>query len=442
MRVFRNSAVEDVMRKRSKYTEEQFDLARTHVKGGLSVEKACEKAEITVAAYYRRSTKSIASTPEKSNAFGIDLDNGPFAFRTLEQWEKKLRIPARTLLHHAAQGRLAVFVQRPFQPVRYFIVRTDTAASPLEEASLVPLCNDELAGFVPSTDQLEVLIRDGVIKVDAFETAICRNLYWDPCRGLHPGAPWSTVRPAGWLITAYAHEELCYLLDDHNSTTPLLLPIAGTLPDPVAFYVLPDHICIRDRDIESFLRTLASYSFISDLFLNMKFTSDLPTYLSAKLIEMIEVSKTLWKETKENKAVDFSRTRGAVLNYLGEAFRELSEDQDHRNLVEFAARLCDPILDPKSNYRNSRAPTRLLSLVTAAKLYWSPTYIRAELPGTHPAKPEIESFLRHDFDELNAASIAATLIRPEHMKRGRPIPMAPFFKPVSTPKVPRPDKIS
>lgn len=436
MRVFCNSAAEDVMRKRSKYTEEQLELARTHVKAGLSVEKACEKADITVAAYYRRSTKSIASTPEKSNAFGIDLDNGPFAFRTLEQWEKKLRIPARTLLHHATQGRLAVFVQRPFQPVRYFIVRTDPTASPLEEASLVPLSNDELAGFVPSTDQLEVLIRDGVIKVDAFENAICRNLYWDPCRGLHPGAPWSTVRPVGWLIRAYAHGELCYLLDDHNSTTPLLLPTDGTLPDPVTFYVRPDQICIRDRDITSFLSALASYSFISDLFLNMEFTSDPPTYLSAKLIKMIEVSKSLWKEPEKNEVVDFNRTRGAVLSHLGAAFRELSEDKDHRNLVKFAANICDPTVDPSSNYRNSRVPTKLLTLLTAAKLYWSPTYVRAELPGTHPAKPEMEYFLRRDFDELNDASGAATLIRPECSKRGRPIPMAPFFKPCLDPQGP------
>src|SRR5690242_12777115 len=65
-------------------------------------------------------------------ALNVEFRHGPRELRSLQEWEQRLFIPARTLLHHASQGKLKLFVRPPFMAaVEYALFRVDEAAGPL-----------------------------------------------------------------------------------------------------------------------------------------------------------------------------------------------------------------------------------------------------------------------------------------------------------------------
>ena len=363
-------------------------------------------------------------------------------FRSLQEWEQRLSIPARTLLHHASQGRLNLFVRPPAMAVEYALFRADEAASPLTQGPFIRLPKDELVGFIPDATILSAMICGQPADIESFNTVICDNLSWDGIRGLFPSTYGHTFQPFGWRIGIFRP------LEAHESPNETAAPdlshaeIDGRCVTRCSFAIRPDHVCIRDVDVRTFLDSLQSHDFISDLHKSGAFTEEFPAYISGKLKEIIEANQVLWSKWEGLGADVRDRKRAASVEYLSTDFRSLCKKGTSPDaLVKFAADVCDPSTVPESRRIGSSATPDMLALVTAAKLFWSPVYIDSGRPETHPAREEAMAFLRFmGMTATNAASDGVTIIRPEQAIAGKFGEQPPFFRPLPTRRLGRPTR--
>lgn len=356
----------------------------------------------------------------------LEIRYGPRECRSLKGWEQRLSIPARSLLHHASQGRLDVFISPPLRQVQYALLRVTEDARPLTEGPLIWLSKDELLGFVPDSSTLAALLDGLPIEVDSFDTVICNNLSWDSNRGLVPSTHGHRFRPIGWRAGAFL------ILDSGESGAEQAtdLPLSdGYIVRLDRFIVRPDDIYIRDADVKTFITSLKSYDFISDLFHNGAFTEEMPSYISGKLKEIIEANHVFWREHEGLGVEVRARKRAGTLEYLNDEFLSLCDKKTKpESLVQFAAAVCDPTYVAESKKLGYSATPQLLALLTAAKLFWSPISVQNDKPETHPSREEVVWLLRFmGLTETNAASYGATIIRPETAVAGKVGTRPPLF---------------
>lgn len=357
----------------------------------------------------------------------VEIRPGSRELRPLQDWEKRLSIPARTLLHHASEEKLKLFVRPPPTEFAYAIFRVHESASPLTKGPLIPVSKSELVGFVPDAATLAAFISGQPVEVESFDTLICNNLSWDSFRGLIPNTVGHTFQPTGWKAGAFGIAE-SPAEETHESD---ILPGQADCYDVTQrkFAVRPDHVCIRDADVRVFLSSMLSYSFISDLHTDGAFSEELPSYISGKLKEVIEANRALWR-TREGGLEDRHRTRAATRKYLSEDFGSLcKKGSSKKGLLELAVTVCDPSM-PGSNVPGTSATREMLALATAAKLFWSPAYVELGTPWTHPAREEVTKFLQFmGMTTTNMASTGATLIRPETASGNASSERPPLFRP-------------
>lgn len=360
----------------------------------------------------------------------IEFRQGAREQRSLREWEQRLSIPARSLLHHASQGRLKLFVQPPPKAVEYALFRVDEDASPLTQGPLIRLPKGELVGFVPDARTLEALLSSNPVEIESFDTVICNNLSWDCFRGLFPSTSGHTFRPVGWRAGVFRILDGCGASDEANAAD--LLSIDGRSVIQDSFVVRPDHVCIRDADTKRFLVSLTSYSFISDLFDCGTFKEELPPYISGKLKEMIEANQVLWRKHEGLGSDERVRKRAFTVEYLNDKFRSFcKKGTNPDSLVKFAADACDPSSLANSRKLESSVTPDMLALVTAAKLFWSPINVQNDKPETHPTRDEIVAFLQFmGLTGTNAASHGVTIIRPEKAAAGKVGERPPLFSPL------------
>lgn len=348
-------------------------------------------------------------------AFDSKFALAPLEARSLAEWEKQLPIPARTLLHHASQGDLDLYIRRPLRAPEWALTRLHAEAAPLSAGEYVWFPKDEIVGFVPETSTLFTLIAGQRVELDSFTTVISRNLGWDKARGLILATVGHVFQPTGWEIRAFglgetsAASELAELRD---------ILVTGTFDERVQrlrFNIQPNDISISQAEILAFIARLQSYEFISDLYSNGKVVEALPTYVSGKLSEVIEANHVIWRNFENLSLEERERKRKATLDYLNEDFRSLCKKGSSADgLAKFAAEACDPTLVANVDKCGSHVTPNILAMLTAAKLFWSPNYVDHEAPDTHPARAQVEALLRFmGIKTTNASSSAATIVRPE-----------------------------
>ena len=349
-------------------------------------------------------------------AFDYKFDLAPQDTRSLPEWEKKLQIPALTLLHHASQGHINTYVRRPLRVLEWALVRTDSAAAPLHVADYIWFPKSEILGFVPEPTLLTSLISEESVKVDSFSAVRSQNLTWDPVRGLVTTTRANTFRAPGWKLCAFTLGNVSDPQDFADLQDALKLGRTDDRLQQVVFDVRIKDLSIFQADLQAFIANLKSYDFISDLYKDGKLTEEPPTYVSKKLSEMMAANSIYWRDSHSLSAIEIDRRRQATRDYLDEYFRiHCSAKSKPDTLVELAMQFCDPTLGSKKRRIGPYTTTDVLALLTAAKLFWSPPHVTGT-PKKYPTDKEVRPFLRFmGMKTTNAAAHGETLIRPEKL---------------------------
>jgi hypothetical protein len=337
----------------------------------------------------------------------IRFSQSSYEFRSLVQWAKELSIPVRTLLHHSSQGHLRLFALPP-READYFSVHADFIGSttpPAAHAQPISMSAHGVLGLVLANEDIFHLAAGRRVEQPLFSALIRKQAGWAEIVHPIPGRLGSTLRDDGWYIAAYRK-----IASEEGVQWSMHTPIVAKLA-PVSIYA-------RDIDVEEFVERLTSVDFIDDVFVDARIVENLPTYVSGKLCELIKANRLYWPNHKVIDATEKERCRREALTFLKQDFLALCDKKTKpESLLSFAASACDPTLVPQSKSLDwTSATPDILTLLSAAKLFWSAHCRYEQTHETYPARDTIVDFLRFmGMRESNAASSGTTLIRPEGM---------------------------
>jgi hypothetical protein len=337
-------------------------------------------------------------------------------FQTLAVWAKRLCISTGALLHHGAHGHLELFTLPQFA-VDYFFVHEDFvsashAATPYE-AQPVLIADKNLMGFILTVSHCATLAAGQKIKGPLFQELMRKATQWVNILPAIPGRLGSKLRANGWRVAAYKRA---------------VLPENGQWPEysPTALTISASNVYIRDVDVQDFINRVKSFRFIDDLFVDNEIASELPSFVSGKLSEMVVANRAFWKDSRGLNPNQREVRRAEVIDFLKGDFAKLcSKMSKPKSLIKFAAESCDDSLLAKSQQLPTSFVTpALLALLTAAKLYWSAPSAHPSIPEMYPNPEYIISFLRFmGVTTQNGAAFGRTLIRPEKASYPKGLPV-------------------
>lgn len=335
----------------------------------------------------------------------------------LKTWSKRLFIPPASLLHHASQGHLTLFVIPRFHGAAYFSAHEDVIGDvdgikyrpPL--GSVEPLCQavalgerDELFGLVLNAKDCSQLANTGTTEATSFDAVFRKHFGMVRREDPMPGRLGNPLRPEGWRIVGYREGE------------------GGEPADPSHSPLTTEHLSLsnvyaRDVDIAAFYDQLNSWQFIGEFHADGGIIEDVPLYVSAKLDRMIEINRNLWRAHAKLGGDEKTKQRQYAEKQLLKTFEDLQDKKKAgkpQELAKFAADVCDRAQASLPNDWKYYVTPRLLTLITAAKIFWSAPHVKLKDPLSHPDRLDVEAFLRAaGFRGKGEASAATTLIRPE-----------------------------
>lgn len=312
------------------------------------------------------------------------------------------------------------------------LYRTADDAKVLDLPSVIRLPKQEVIGFIPDQSTLSTLINGETIEIDGFDTVVCKNLSWDVIRGLYPAQYGQTFKPAGWRIGILRPVGSTDQPVQDSSSILDFFEVNGNRFTPGTFKIRIDNVAIRDAEIDAFINKLQSGKFVFDLLANGEFEKEIPPYISGKLKEIIEANRTIWHDYKDLDLEAREKKRAETREFLKKGFRLLcKKGSSPKSLMKLAQDVCDPTIVPESKRLAIGTTPDLLALITAAKLFWSPSYIHHDNPKTHPTREEVMAFLRGlGLTEQNNASSGVTVIRPEAASDEKVGERPAIFRPV------------
>lgn len=333
----------------------------------------------------------------------------------LQTWSKRLFISPASLLHHASQGHLTLFVIPRFHGAAYFSAHEDLIgegqehSSPLGSGEVIsqPVYlgpRDELYGLVLSAEDCSQLANTGTTEATRFDAVFRKHFGMVRRDNPIPGRLGNPLRPEGWRIVGYREGE------------------GGEPVDPSHSPLITEHlnwknVYARDVDIAAFFDRLNSWQFIEEFHADGGVIEDVPLYVSAKLDRMIEINRNLWRAHAKLGGDEKTKQRQYAEKQLLETFEDLQDKKKAGNpleLAKFAADICDRAQASLPNDWKYYVTPRLLTLITAAKIFWSAPHVKLKDPLSHPDRSDVEAFLRAaGFRGKGEASAATTLIRPE-----------------------------
>lgn len=335
--------------------------------------------------------------------------------QTLKTWSKRLSIPPASLLHHASQGHLTLFIIPRFYGAVHFSAHEDLLGEGQEHSSpfgsgaavnqpiyLGP--RDDLFGLVLSTKDCSQLANSGTTEATSFDAVFRRHFGLVRRDEPTPGRFGNSLRADGWRIVAYKASD------------------EGEPIDPAQSILITEHlncndVYARDADIGAFYHRLNSWKFIEEFHADGGIIEDVPPYISAKLDRMIEINRNLWRAHAKLSGHEKTQQRQFAEKQLLETFEQLQDKKKAGNpkeLAKFAADVCDRAQASLSADWKYYVTPRLLTLITVAKIFWSAPHVDLNDPLTHPDRSNVEAVLRAaGFRGKGEASAATTLIRPE-----------------------------
>lgn len=373
-------------------------------------------------------------TPEELN-----MSNDDNASSTVEQWSRRLGIPAATLLHHAGRDELKVFFIPPgiYTP-RYVSTKDIDLGSydspkppPVPATALTgsPYISGRLYGIYLEAARCAELSTAAQARV-TFHTEMLQDTLPSIVAINSENNTWGRDLPSDARIVMFPVSAPDYFtegegegegegkkitISQHIDKQAWNRSPEEYLRTPVSFLVRAGHVRIRDIDMADFLSRIRTFAFIQDMFDGKAIADSLPDFVSRKLAELIAANRLFWSESAGLNAEEREARRKEVLGYLSGDFKNHCIKQSSpMSLIKFAAASCDPHLVPQMA-KISLAPSvtpSMLALLTASKLFWAAS---STIGGTaDPDKNVVITFLRSmGIKEKNGAEAGATLLKPE-----------------------------
>lgn len=334
----------------------------------------------------------------------IRSGDNPFAFESLGQWAKELGVPARSLLHHSANGHFPVFTLPP-RDVDYYLVHEEFLGRPVLDPGPAPMLSAQGAmGLILNNRDVTALAAGKHVEISEFHALIRKSLGWTEITPPIPDKSGRPDRNDGWQVIAFRR--------------------APEMSAPVKLKITPNALYVRNMDVAALAQSLLSGQFVEDLLVAGKVVEDLPPYVSHKLQELIDANRLYWRNHLDINPSERERRRSETKRYLQENFRaHCDKKSSPMSLLSFAAYACEPSSDPESQQLSESSVTpHLLALLTAARLFWSPHLSYEAGHPTYPGRESMEDFMRFmGVRNQNMPIAATTVIRPE----GVPTPVKP-----------------
>lgn len=362
----------------------------------------------------------------------VRLSDDEYAFSPIEKWAEQLEIQAASLLHHASTGALkAFFIPCPSEVALRYVNTSQLDLASFESEIPPALASEELLKYLYTEQslfgiQLEpaqcaALALGQSIRATFFDHVMVRGSPWMAHFDSSADA-WDREMPSGTRIASFSTVYPAFLDPDKSSRSVsghLLSSKWNRTPEeyartPVAHLVRPLDVLVRDVDLKAFIRSLTSYEFISDLYQGKKLVDEMPSYVSEKLQEIVFVNRVYWKGASalERTEIDARDTR--AVTYLEGDFRDMCpRTSSPDGLITFASQVANPTIRRRENH-DSVTPA-LLALLTASKLYWSPTHVDLSRNETLPEPASVTRFLRFmGLTDGNEAASGTVVIRPNN----------------------------
>lgn len=363
---------------------------------------------------------------------------------------EQLYLPIKTVLYLSSEGYIRFFVRTRQNDAMYISVHEDLIAphgadlSPTVTAlgskptiGINNLGAEGVIGFFLSQDDCRELLHKGKLRQRLFPSAVKKR--FDhlnevlPNPGFFPSDRAPELRSDGWRVACYPKGAVFDLSMGSGYPTPISLDITSS-------HTAPHRLYARQDDINSFLDIIDSNLFLHDLLFGEQVIDEKPTYIhvivekpayiSEKLTYLIETGERFWHTETTIDPKDYEAKREKVRDALQrpEFCSYFEKKKLAKGVLEVASRFIEPVFartdvsdDQKQNWPGYLTP-ELLTLMAAAKLYWSPPHVDLGKVATHPKNEDIETYLRIRGISGNDADYAMTLIRPKEAARGRPVP--------------------
>lgn len=389
----------------------------------------------------------------------VRLSEDEYAFSSIKHWAEQLEIPPAYLLHHASTGALrAFFIPSPnLVALRY--VDTSQLNLACFESDIPPVLALEalqrplyaehgLFGIQIEPAQCAALASGKEIRTAFFDHVMMRGLPQIAFFSSRTDA-WNREMPPGTRIASFSTVYPGFLDPDQSSRSvyaSLMSSQWNRTPEeyartPVAHLVKPSDVLVRDVDIQRFIHSLTSYAFISDCYHEKRLADDMPSYVSEKLVEIVFVNRVFWKKKKEDEkeegkeekkeekkekssseltAVEAHERNARAVAHLNGDFREMCpRTSSPDGLIAFASQVSNRTIRPDKDHPS--VTSSLLSLLTASKVYWSPTPIDLHRQETLPEPASVTRFLRFmGLTDDNDAASGAVVIRPNNAINYKP----------------------
>lgn len=365
----------------------------------------------------------------------LRLNPAEDAYETLDVWSRRMGIPVGCLLAHAALGEFPVFISSNLSAhtLRYVETRRLNVKEsevdyppPLSEDRIrkrLPYFSGRLIGLCLDSTHCESLAKGQEIRSPFFATAMffgTSEIRLVDCKE----DAWKNELPEGTCFAMFP-TQAPHVFSGSRGWTQLpsrLLPDAVSkrtpeeyLRAPISYRITPGFVCARHVDIAKFVDRLASYAFIGDLFDGTAVIKEFPDFISIRLRVLIEANRSFFGNPEELTAKQKKLRRNQLENHVrSEYIRVCKNDPKTISLAEFGASVCDPYSkDARLPSTSSMVTLDLLSLLTAAKLFWLPYCSGPGSRETQPPSKSIVNFLQFmGLKKLNAGRSGTTLIAP------------------------------
>lgn len=334
--------------------------------------------------------------------------DNPFAYDSLRQWAKELRVPARSLLHHSAHGHLPVFALPP-HGVDYYAAHENSFESISSAPAPISITAQGAMGLVLADSDIAKLAAGKLVEVSRFNGLMRKNYGWPEITPPTPDRSDPSIRDDGWRIVAYRRAQAADASENTNK--------------PLTLKITPSKLYVRNIEVAQFAQQLLAGQFVADLIVTGKVVEDLPPYVSEKLQEMVDANRLYWHNHLDIDIPEKERRQVETWKYLNQYFLEKCDKKTRPDsLLSFAADACDPSGVPATQRLGASSVTPdLQAMLTAAKLFWAPYCSYEASRATYPEREFIVDFLRFmGVRQANMASSATTIIRPESVNTPSP----------------------
>ena len=374
--------------------------------------------------------KDFRPRDDKDNS--VEGRDNEYAFSSIEKWAEELEIPAASLLHHASAGALkAFFIPCPSEVALRYVNTSQLDLTSFELEIPPALASKELLKYLYTEQslfgiQLEpaqcaALALGQSIRATFFDHVMVRGSPWMAHFDSSADA-WDREMPSGTRIASFSTVYPAFLDSDQSSRSVsghLLSSKWNRTPEeyartPVAHLVRPSDVLVRDVDLKAFIRSLTSYDFISDLYQDKQLLDEMPSYVSEKLEEIVLVNRVFWKGASALTRAEIDARDKRAVTHLGGDFRDMCpRTSSPDGLVAFASQAANPTIRHSEDHPS--VTPALLALLTASKLYWSPTHVDLSRNETLPEPACVTRFLRFmGLTDGNEAASGTVVIRPNN----------------------------